>query len=230
MRDAISVRVSTADDLPALERFYSGELGRVEPRQHADFAQSVARGGAHLVIKFGELVGCSMAYSLCNAAYVEIGSTLIRGLRGLPIYELLISLQLLHEFSFRPPARMAVANIDLDQQGLIGRVVRAGWRPYTPPAELVSANVQTVALRSKAVTWFRFPATALPEHAQRIDQVLKLRALRTVRGEAHAIDLSELRLVAQSADLLSCLAAMRDTSAWSEDRWSEARASLALRL
>ena len=222
----ISVRVATADDLPSLSGFYSGDLGRVEPRRDSDFAQSVARAGAHLVSRSGSVVGCSMCYSLCDHRFVEVGSTLIRGLRGFPIYELLVSLQLLHEFVFRPPANMAVANVDVDQQGLIARVVKMGWRPYDPPDELLSANVETVALRTKAVTWFCCPASMLREHALRIDEARSTRELRSLRGEVETIDLSGLRLIREGARIVSCLAATDVTGSWSNEGWRDARASL----
>lgn len=229
MNRTVTAAIASATCETDIHELYSlPDLGHL-PRKRIHLQASIAaKRTLTLRDEKGTLVGCSKGYPLCDGQYVEMGSTVIKGIFGYPLYEKLIALHALHLFLFHSCSRFGVGCVARDKVHLLKRVVDMGWLSFNPEPALVAEEELMFAMDVAKAAWFYLPARAQIAFAQTALALFESGEVEGHRHDALRLNVRDLPMFA-SMDALRRLAASNPESFPLEMSWTDAVQGLTLK-
>lgn len=203
----ITVRFSTASDVPAVLNFYQSNLHPdVDYRGDDIFTDRTKSGRTILILKPDATIGlASISHPHYKADVVEIGST-IGGINGVSLYPFVIASQIIYEFLERTPKETFLAMIHKTNHKVTNMLNnKVGWHMMTPTQDF--ANAVGEGENIPTLDWLRADSDTLAHQARIVSDVVQKGTLPNLKtGEDVKLDLSRFPLATTFASHVDALA------------------------
>jgi hypothetical protein len=171
------LRMAVVEDIDKILDFYKANKHHNVRDRDPDVLKERADNGSIVLIEDedGEIVATSISYAhnieengVERTEWVEIGSTRIAGLNGIPgVFDLMVVAQTLRAYLVEPPEDCFVAH--MEHEYIQKTAERLGFRSCEPPKGLQEVSDKTVGtadMTDRSKDWYRMGVEGLPIMAQ----------------------------------------------------------------